>query len=134
MRRHPCGRCGRAVRERLRRVNGELPAVPLPTNDIAKSTPKAKTSESSPTATEIFASDLPSSYMATWRFFLLNRLAMVNSPSTSATDRNDAESTDERRLGSTMRRITVNHDAPSERAASDSVRTSMARSPASSER
>ena len=65
---------------------------------------------------------------------MLNRLAMVNSPSTSATERNDAESTDERRLGSTMRRITVNHDAPSERAASDRVRTSMARSPASSER
>ena len=111
-----------------------MPAVLLPTKDIAKSTTKAKTSESRPTATEIFASDLPSSYIATWRFFLLNRLAMVNSPSTRATERNDAESTAERRLGSTMRRITVNHDAPSERAASDRVRTSMARSPASSDR
>ena len=59
---------------------------------------------------------------------------MVNSPSTRATERNDAESTAERRFGSTIRRITVTHDAPSVRAASDRVRTSMARSPASSER
>ena len=65
---------------------------------------------------------------------MLNRLAMVNSPSTSATDRNDADEHRRAQVGQQIRRITVNQLAPSERAASDRVRTSMARSPASSER
>ena len=47
---------------------------------------------------------------------------MVNSPSTSATDRNEAESrTPCRMFGTITRAITVNQPAPSDRAASARV-------------
>ena len=56
---------------------------------------------------------------------------MVNSPSTRATVRNDADSTAERMFGNTTRHITVAQPAPRLRAASASVRTSIADRPAS---
>ena len=69
--------------------------------------------------------------MATCRLSRLSSEAMVNSPSTRATVRNAADSTAERMFGSTTRHITVAQPAPRLRAASASVRTSIADSPAS---
>jgi hypothetical protein len=50
---------------------------------------------------------LPRKLIATCTLVRLSSEAMVNSPSTSATVRNAAESTAERMLGSTTRHITV---------------------------
>jgi hypothetical protein len=63
-----------------------------------------------------------------------SRLAMVNSPSTSATVSTVAESRAVRRFGRITRHSVISHPAPSELAASTRVRSSSARSPASSDR
>jgi hypothetical protein len=63
-----------------------------------------------------------------------SRLAMVNSPSTSATVSTVADSRAVRRLGRITRHSVVSHPAPSELDASTRVLMSSARSPASSER
>ena len=74
---------------------------------------------------------LPNRLIATWRLSRLSSDAIVNSPNTSATVRNVADSTAERMFGSTTRHITVAQLAPRLRAASASVFTSIADSPAS---
>ena len=83
------------------------------------------------TATAIWESRLPMALIAVWRLVRLRSDAMVNSPSTTATARKDADSTAVRTLGRMIRHITVNQLAPSERAASARVVTSMAERPAS---
>ena len=61
-------------------------------------------------------------------------LEMVNSPSTTATVRNVADTSEVRRLGMSTRRNVVPHPAPRLRDASTNVRRSMLRRPASMER
>ena len=68
--------------------------------------------------------------MATWRLLRFSSVAIVNSPSTRATDRNARRQT----AGADVRAsrpatITVTQPAPRLRAASDRVRTSIARQP-----
>ncbi len=69
--------------------------------------------------------------MLTCRLLRLMSEAIVYSPSTRATDRNDADISAVRMFGVMIDQKTRGQLAPSPRAASDSVRTSMADSPAS---
>src|SRR5919112_1361735 len=72
--------------------------------------------------------------MPTCKLFRLISEAIVYSPRTSATARKDADIRAVRMFGVMTDQNTRGQDAPSPRAASDSVRTSMADSPASIER
>ena len=69
--------------------------------------------------------------MPTCRLLRLISEAIVYSPSTSATQRNDAETRAVRMFGVMIDQNTRGQLAPSPRAASDRVRTSIADSPAS---
>src|SRR5205823_179361 len=100
-------------------------------NDSSRSSTAARTSAASDTATDMVALLLPSRLMATRRLVRLSSEAMVNSPRTRATVRKAADSTADRMLGTTTRHITVAQLAPRLRAASASVRTSIADRPAS---
>src|SRR5215475_771294 len=70
----------------------------------------------------------------TGKVWYWSRLAIVNSPSTSATVSTVADSTAVRRFGSITRHNVVGQPAPSEFDASTSVLRSSERSPASSDR
>ncbi len=91
-------------------------------------------SDSSETATDIRASAPETVTIHTAKGRNPSSEATVYSPSTSARVRNDAPASEERRLGRMTLTITCNRLAPQFRAASTSVGTSTARSPASSER
>src|SRR5450756_1999046 len=107
---------------------------PLPTNDMTNRTPNAKINELRAAAIDIDALLFPTMKMATCRLLRLSRLATVNSPRTRATDRNAADSMAVPMLGTTIARKTMNQLAPRDRAASDSVLTSIALRPASKAR
>ena len=77
---------------------------------------------------------LLSAAIATGRVSKCSSDAKTYSPSTSATEMKAAPSTPLAMLGSTIRTITVNQPAPSDRAASDSVATSIAERAASMDR
>jgi hypothetical protein len=70
----------------------------------------------------------------TGKVWYWSRLAIVNSPSTSATVSTVADRTAVRRLGKITRQSVDTHPARSELEASTSVFRSSARNPASSER
>src|SRR5450756_179303 len=104
---------------------------PLPTNDMTNRMANAKINELRAAAIDIDALLFPTMKMATCRLLRLSRLATVNSPRTRATDRNAADSMAVPMLGTTIARKTMNQLAPRDRAASDSVLTSIALRPAS---
>src|SRR6266508_4526708 len=129
---HVLRRCH--VREQAVRLEHHPDVAPegrRPTYESANNSPKANTSAASATATDSPASRLPIRLIRTCRFSKLSSDAMVNSPSTSATERKAAETTALRMFGTTIRHRTVRHGAPRLRAASARVRRSMAPSPVS---
>ena len=110
------------------------PRVPAPSIVMASRNSQVTNSASSEAATEIGPLVWSKTTIHTGNVWYRSRLAMVYSPSTSATVSTVADSSAVVRLGSTTRHSVDGQPAPSEFDASTSVLRSNARRPASIDR